>query len=58
MDKSDFVKIISNNEDIFNVFLKLDDDFSAGPDGIPSALLKMCGSILCKPLSIIIKIVV
>ena len=41
-----------NNEDIFNEFLKLDDDFSSGPDGIPIALLKMCSSTLCKPLSI------
>jgi hypothetical protein len=42
-----------NDEDIFHEFSKLDDDFSSGPDGIPPALLKMCGSTLCKPLAII-----
>ena len=42
-----------NDEDIFHEFSKLDDDFSSVPDGIPPALLKMCGSTLCKPLAII-----
>ena len=38
-----------NNEDIFNEFLKLDDDFSSGPDGVRSAVLKPSAAVDCLP---------
>ncbi|XP_055527412.1 uncharacterized protein LOC129720025 [Wyeomyia smithii] len=40
-----------NTEDVVIALSKLKASYTAGPDGIPSAVLKRCGEVLCSPIA-------